>query len=153
MYQIVYETEPHWSFSAIFPGINLSSFLNDPENLTMVADYQDSVAIDLSTNRSVEYYFRLADLGLTIDDSVNMTFWHYENVSAGEYSVLLHRKAGTVYRIALSGDRDTTTQDESTSSTTMSGIETSTTDQITAFSIIGLIMGIASLERRKRRSY
>jgi hypothetical protein len=153
MYQIVYETEPHWSFSAIFPGINLSSFLNDPQNLTMVADYQDSVAIDPSTNRSVEYYFKLADLGLTIDDSVNMTFWHYEGVSAGEYSVLLHRKAGTVYRIALSGDRETTTEGDPTSSTSTtmtSSAETTTTDQITTFSILGFIVGIVTLNRKRR---
>ena len=162
MYQIVYETDPHWSFTAIFPGINLSTFLNDPENLTLVADYQNSVAIDLSTNRTVEYYFKLADLGLTTDDEVNMTFWHYESVSAGEYSVLLHRKAGTVYRIALSGDRNTTTQDEPTNSISSPSLSTtdpattistedSTIDQLTSFSIFGLMLGILTINRKRRK--
>ncbi len=81
----------------VFPGISLSSFLNNPENLTELASYQNSAAISPS-NTSVEYYYPLSDLGLTINDTIDVTFWHYDSISAGEYTISL---AGTVYQISL----------------------------------------------------
>jgi len=140
LFQIVYETEPHWSFSTIFPGTDLSSFLNDPENLTQIADYQNSGAIDSATNRTVEYYYRLDDLGLQLSDSVDVTFWHYENVSAGEYSVILHKYAGTVYKVLLNG----TGSSYHPSSTT--------TTNIVSVSVLGLITGIVVITMKRRKN-
>ncbi len=57
--------------------------------------YQDSVAIDLTTNKTVEYYYLLADLGLKLDDTVEVNFWHYNDKSAGQNTVTLHRTVGT----------------------------------------------------------
>jgi len=141
LFQIVYETEPHWSFSTIFPGRSLSSFLNDPENLSYIAEYESSGAIDLATNRTVEYYYRLDDLGLQLNDSVDLTFWHYENVSAGEYYVPLHKYAGTVFKVLLNG----------TASSYHPSSITTTTTNIASVSVLGLITGISIISLRKRK--
>ncbi len=158
MYQIVYESHPFWSFSAIFPGRNLSSFLNDKTNHEYV-DYQNSVAIDITTNSTVEYYFLLADLGLQLSDTIDIAFWHYENESAGEYSVLLHRFAGIAYQVSLNPSIDTTQLESSTTTTkTDSSIPTdsepSTNPNITPIDTLGLTLSIATIifvqNRRKR---
>ncbi len=161
MYQIVYETYPFWSFSAIFPGRNLTSFLNNKTNPEYV-DYQNSVAIDISTNRTVEYYFLLADLGLQLTDSIDIAFWHYENESAGQYSILLHRFAGIAYQVSLNPTVETDIPQSSTTLTTTEtlnpteGDSTSptTSPDITSIDTVGVVLAIGAvfLFYRRRRS-
>jgi len=153
MNQIVYDSEPHWSFTAIFPGINLSTFQNDKENMTEIASYQNSVAISPS-NTSVEYYYPLSDLGLTIDATINATFWHYEAISAGEYTVQLHKFAGTVYQISLKqtvNESSGTSGSTSTSTTTTTDTGTTTTDRVIfGLDLILTVVILVPLLRKKR---
>lgn len=83
MAQIIYDTLPHWGFTAIVNGLDLLSPYNNIEVPESVAEYQDSIAIDLTTKRIIEYYYLLADLGLTINDSIDITVWHYDSIKAG----------------------------------------------------------------------
>ena len=140
MYQIIYEAQPFWSFSAIFPGVNLSSYQNDKAS-PLYVDYQNSVAIDLSTNRTVEYYFLLADLDLQLTDTIDIAFWHYENESAGQYSALLHRFAGIAYQVSLDATSASTDPQSSatTSTTETSNPDTTSQPTITETTSLGIL--------------
>lgn len=151
MYGINYKSVPNWSKTWIFPGINLSSFLNG--NITEITSYQNSAAISPS-NTSVEYYYPLNDLNLTLNDTVNVTFWHYEAISAGEYIVPLHTKAGTVYQISLKqaiNESLETSESTSVSTTTRTDDGTTTTNSVIfGLDLIISIVILVPLLRKKR---
>jgi len=110
--QIIYDVEPHWSFTAIFHGINIHSPYNnnslDAEG--PIAEYQNTVAIDSATNSSIEFSYLLADLNLTITDYIDITAWHYDSIMVGEAvyqgSPIMSQ---TAYKVYLSGNNTVNT--------------------------------------------
>jgi hypothetical protein len=80
-----------------------------------------------------------------LNDTIDVTFWHYDSVSAGEYSVVLHKIAGTVYQISLKQ-----TINESLITTTSNTGMTSTDRVIFGIDMFILFVILVPILRRKR---
>ncbi len=166
--QIVYEQLPHWSFTGIFRGIDILSMYN---NFSMVQHdifYENTVAIDLTTNSSIEFCYMLTDLGLKINDSIDITVWHYDGIIVGEYfyqgipiiantqyGVQIQKKLATYPESTSGSTTNPTSSDDTADYTVSTSIEIlpdDTTTAITpAFGILSsvIITVLITFQRRK----
>ena len=76
---IYFENELH-SHSAIFKGSTIDNPYNN-ETYPFV-EYHTLTAVDLNTNKTIEFAFPLEDMGLQSNDTINVIFWHYDNIAA-----------------------------------------------------------------------
>ncbi|MFX1514236.1 MAG: hypothetical protein ACFFCQ_16805, partial [Promethearchaeota archaeon] len=118
--------------------LNLSSPLNDIEFMEAVAHYDNTAEVDLSSESSVEFAFLLNDLGLTINDYIDVTFWHFDTLMAGEMMVLLHSRADTIFRVALRSSPSSTTSvsDSDVSASLTDNTQSSDPSKIPGFNLI-----------------
>jgi hypothetical protein len=83
MSQVVYDSEPYWSFSAVFNGSSLDSPYNAPTPNHALAEHQDGWSYVDSSNTTLEFAILLEDLDIDDGDEIQFVFWHFDDQSAG----------------------------------------------------------------------
>ncbi|MFX0067341.1 MAG: hypothetical protein ACFFC7_34910, partial [Candidatus Hermodarchaeota archaeon] len=105
LYWVDYEGEYHSSSTMVIPGRSLDSPYN-AENAGPIGDHSGWCEVDLSTKKSVEFAVLLADLGVEKDDPLDVTFWHFEDISAGTVYTVIPTDVGSESRYGIEIDGD-----------------------------------------------
>lgn len=144
--QILFEEVPHWSFTGIFRGIDILSPYNNKSLIEHDVFYDNSVAIDSTTNQSIEFYYKLADLGLIINDSIDITVWHYDSLIVGDQVFQgIPILANTVYGVKVTGkvENNSESTTSSASPTTPTATTTTVTSTVTSTTINNSTFGFS----------